>query len=106
MTRLEKFKRMVISQDAHIKITLGAIIGLVFVVIGAMIYLTDIKQDVSNNKQTIVVLYEDIADDRQDIETLQNDNVVLKISVAEINTKLTYINKSQIEIIQLLKESN
>ena len=108
MTRLEKFKQMVLSQDSHMKLTVGlAITILIFIVGGtwtAAVYFGSMKQDIKTNEQTIVVLYEDIEDVASDIDVLENDNMTLKISVAEINTKLTYINKSQIEIIQLLTE--
>jgi hypothetical protein len=101
MKRLEKLKQMVLSQDSHMKLTVGLAITILIFIIGgtwtAAIYFGSMKKDIKANE-------EDIKENQSDIETQANDNVVLKISVAEINTKLTYINKSQIEIIQLLTD--
>jgi hypothetical protein len=101
MELLEKLKRMALSNETHIKITLGSIISL-FVFIVGVTWVAAVKfSDYENriNKNTELVIYH-----QSEIDGNTTTNHLQEVKQAEIMIQLANIKDRQIEMIQILKE--
>lgn len=108
MDKLEKIKSMMLSEEMHIKLTLGLLITMGLTLIGgafgaAAIY-TNMQRDIIENKEATIENKIDIDFNRALIADNKEEIQRQEVIQAQINTKLANIENRQLEIIGYLKE--
>lgn len=100
---------MALSNETHIKITIGAFISLFVFIIGSTWVVSEKFANIDNTmgKNTELIIYnqEELDEAVADVKINRIAIQLQEVKQAEINTKLANIENRQIEMIQILKEN-
>lgn len=106
--RWKDLKQMVMSHEAHAKITLGmAITLLTFIILGVWytaVFVNKTENDIANNAKDITDNVVLINENSQDIEKVSEEIDDIQIQYAEANIKLANIEAGIIELKAILKD--
>lgn len=110
MKQLEKIKSMMLSEEMHIKLTLGLLITLGVTLIGgsfaaAAIY-TNMQRDIVDNHKATVNIQTDVDINRALIADNKEEIQRQEVIQAQINTKLANIENRQIEMLSIMQRNN
>ena len=92
---------MVLSHEAHIKITIGLAVGFVLTIITAVWYISGFVHNTDNSINNISV---DVEANTEDIKLLTKEVHEIEVTNAEIRTKLANIETRTAEILTILKD--
>ena len=105
---MEKFKTMALSNETHVRITLGLLVTFIVFLIsatwGLAIYVGKIESAIKDNAELIIYVKEDVIEVTESAEENKDSIQEQEIKLAEINAKLANIENRQIEMIQILRE--